>query len=61
MRLFNHLRSRDDGMATAEYAVGTCAAVGLSGVLLKLLTSDNMVELLWSLLAKAFDFLNPFW
>jgi hypothetical protein len=61
MHVFKKLRSRDEGMTTAEYAVGTCAAVGLGGVLLKLLTSERMIELLWSLLAKAFDFINPFW
>jgi hypothetical protein len=60
MLLLKKLR-QDDGMTTAEYAVGTCAAVGLGGVLLKLLTSDKMIDLLWSLLAKAFDFINPFW
>jgi hypothetical protein len=61
MQFLKNLRTRDDGMTTAEYAVGTCAAVGLGGVLLKLLTSEKMIELLWSLLAKAFDFINPFW
>lgn len=36
----------DAGMATAEYAVGTVAAVGLAGILYKLLTSTHMFQLL---------------
>jgi hypothetical protein len=36
----------DDGMSTAEYAVGTVAAVGFGGLLLKLLTSPEVADLL---------------
>jgi hypothetical protein len=36
----------DAGMAMAEYAVGTLAAVGLAGILYKLLTSTHMFQLL---------------
>lgn len=32
----------DDGMNTAEYAVGTLAAVAFAGVLLKVLTSPSV-------------------
>ena len=32
----------DDGMNTAEYAVGTLAAVAFAGILLKVLTSGNV-------------------
>lgn len=41
---FARLRTEagDAGMSTVEYAVGTLAAVGLAGVLLKVLTSDHM-------------------
>jgi hypothetical protein len=36
-------RLRDDaGMNTAEYAVGTLAAVAFAGVLLKVVTSDSI-------------------
>jgi hypothetical protein len=34
------------GSATAEYAVGTVAAVGLAGILYRLLTSTHMFQLL---------------
>lgn len=51
------LRVRDDqrGMATAEYAVGLCAATGIAGLLLKLLTSDTVSNLLLSIIQKAFS------
>lgn len=48
---------RDDGMTTAEYAVGTVAACGFGGVLLKLLTSDTVMNLLVSTIQKAFSFI----
>jgi hypothetical protein len=48
------LRGRDDGMSTAEYAVGTVAAAGLGGLLIKLLTSPEVRELIWSVLTNAF-------
>lgn len=48
---------RDDGMTTAEYAVGTVAAAGLGGILLKLLTSDGLRDLIWGVLSKAFSHL----
>ena len=46
--------SRDDGLSTAEYAVGTVAAAGLGGVLIKLLTSTEVRDLIWSVLSNAF-------
>ena len=46
----------DAGMATAEYAVGTCAAAGFGGLLFKLLTSDSVSGLLQSLITKALSF-----
>lgn len=53
------IRVRDDeqGMSTAEYAVGTVAVAGLGGLLLKLLTSEQFAALLWQVLSKAFSFL----
>lgn len=45
----------DDGLSTAEYAVGTVAAAGLGGVLIKLLTSSEVRDLIWSVLSKAFS------
>lgn len=47
--------SKDDGLTTAEYAVGTIAAAGLGGLLLKLLTSTPVRDLLWSLISGAFS------
>ena len=43
----------DAGMTTAEYAIGTVAACGFGGVLIKLLTSDTVVSLLSDLIRKA--------
>ena len=41
------------GLTTAEYAIGTVAAAGLGGLLIKLVTSDEARNLIWSLLSKA--------
>jgi hypothetical protein len=41
-------------MSTAEYAVGTVAAAGLGGVLIKLLTSTEVRDLIWTVLSNAF-------
>ena len=41
------------GMSTAEYAVGTVAAVGFGGLLVKLLTSPEVQQLLFSIIQKA--------
>ena len=48
------LRS-DPGMSTAEYAVGNLAAAGLGGILIKLLTSPEVRDLIWSVLSNAFQ------
>lgn len=42
------------GMTTAEYAVGTVAACGFSGILYKVITSQTVLELLKSVISKAF-------
>lgn len=47
--------SSDEGMTTAEYAVGTVAACGFAGTLLELLNSDWVQELLKSVISNAFD------
>jgi hypothetical protein len=49
--------SGDAGMTTAEYAVGTVAACGFGGVLIKVLTSDKVVDLIGSVITKALSFL----
>lgn len=43
----------DDGMNTAEYAVGTLAAVAFAGILLKVLTSDRVQAALTALVERA--------
>ena len=47
--------ARDAGMTTAEYAVGTVAAVGLAGILYKLLTSPEVQQLIWTIIQKAVE------
>jgi len=47
----------DAGMTTAEYAVGTVAACGFGGLLIKLLSSDTVMQLLLDVIKHAFDFL----
>mgnify|MGYP003392770359 CR=1 FL=1 len=49
--------AQEDGLSTAEYAVGTVAVAGLGGVLVKLLTSDWAMELLKRVIEWAFSFL----
>jgi hypothetical protein len=44
---------RDDGMNTAEYAVGTLAAVAFAGLLLKVLTSDSVRDALAAIVQRA--------
>jgi hypothetical protein len=43
----------DAGMNTAEYAVGTLAAVGFAAVLYKVLTSSNIQSMLSAIIARA--------
>jgi Protein of unknown function (DUF4244) len=43
----------DEGMTTAEYAIGTLAAVAFAGVLLKVLTSDPVRGALAALVQRA--------
>ena len=46
---------REAGMATAEYAVGTVAVVGLGGIIWRLLTSEEFRSILWSLIQWIFN------
>lgn len=52
-----NLLANDEGMTTAEYAVGTVAAAGLGGLLLKMLTSPEVQDLIWKIVQQAFSFL----
>lgn len=60
MRLTRSAMTRDDGFTTAEYAVGTVAVAGFAGILIKILTSDLVRELIWSIIRRAFEFFLPF-
>ncbi len=57
-RLLALLRRADDGMSTAEYAVGTIAAVAFAGVLFKVVSSDAVRAALTALVARALK--SPF-
>ena len=48
----NHLGSQA-GLATAEYAVTTVAACGFAGVLYKVLSSNQVLDMLTQLISKA--------
>ena len=52
---FTRLRSEaaDAGMSTAEYAVGTLAAVAFAGILLKVVTSGAVQSALTALIGRA--------
>lgn len=45
----------EDGMTTAEYAVGTVAAAGLGGVLVKMLSSTEVRDMLWAIIQHALN------
>ena len=49
-----HTAGSDAGMTTAEYAVGTVAACGFSGVLYKVITSPQVLDLVKDVISKAF-------
>ena len=52
---FRRLRTEaaEAGMSTAEYAVGTLAAVAFAGILLKVVTSPGVQTALSALITKA--------
>lgn len=43
------------GMSTAEYAVGTLAAVSFAGVLFKIITDPRILEILFNLLKRIIE------
>ena len=53
LRLRSHLTGGEAGMATAEYAIATLAAVGLAGLLVVLLRSDEVRGFLLNLIRTA--------
>lgn len=53
-RLIQALRVQgDEGMAVAEYAVGTVAACGFGSVLYKILTSTPVIKLVEDVISHA--------
>jgi len=56
-QLLQRMRNDERGLTTAEYAVGTVAAAGLGGVLVKLLSSSEVRNLIWKVFTGAFSFL----
>ncbi|WP_129666648.1 DUF4244 domain-containing protein [Phytoactinopolyspora endophytica] len=48
-------RGGEDGMTTAEYAVGTVAACGFGGVLYQILKSDSVRGMVENVLEQAFS------
>jgi len=53
LRALRERTIRDAGMNTAEYAVGTLAAVAFAGLLLKVLTSDSVQKMLTAIVQRA--------
>ncbi|HSV67070.1 MAG TPA: DUF4244 domain-containing protein [Mycobacteriales bacterium] len=51
--LIRRLHGRDRGMITAEYAVGTIAAIALAVVLYKVVTSGAVMSALTALVTNA--------
>jgi hypothetical protein len=54
-RALTSLRDDEQGMSTAEYAVGTVAACGFGGLLYKILTSDEVMSLLKGIIERALN------
>lgn len=44
---------RDDGMSTAEYAIGTLAAAAFAGLLFKIVTSQEVEQLMLGVIQRA--------
>lgn len=51
--------SKEDGSATAEYAIATMAAVGFAGLLVVIMRSDEIKKLLYDLVMKALTLGTP--
>lgn len=52
-QLMHRVTRNEQGMTTAEYAVGTVAAAGLGGILIKLLASEEVREMLLRVISSA--------
>ena len=54
VRLQTARAESEAGMTTAEYAVGTVAACGFSGVLYKVITSPQVLDIVKAVIGRAF-------
>ena len=45
----------EDGMSTAEYAIGTIAAAAFGAILYTVVTGDNLVSALTGIIGKALN------
>lgn len=54
-----HEIQKDDGSATAEYAIATMAAVGFAGLLVVIMRSDEVKKILYDLVMKALTVATP--
>jgi hypothetical protein len=54
VRLQSAQADQEAGMTTAEYAVGTVAACGFSGILYKVITSPEVLGLITGVIGRAF-------
>lgn len=52
-KVLRAVRGSERGMTTAEYAVGTVAATGFAGLLVALLSSDEVRDLLMKIVQSA--------
>ena len=55
-RWIRDLVRRDEGAATAEYAIATMAAVGFAGLLVVIMRSEEVREILTGLVRSALTF-----
>jgi len=53
LRKLRPMCRRDDGMTTAEYAVGLIAAVAFAGILYKVVTSGTVLAALTTIVKRA--------
>jgi Flp pilus assembly pilin Flp len=53
MTKFRRALAEEDGMTTAEYAVGTVAACAFAAVLLKVVSSQDVLALLTAVVTRA--------
>lgn len=56
MKRLRSMLTREDGAATAEYAIATMAAVGFAGLLVAILRSDAVRGMLTELVHRALTF-----